>query len=71
MFTPVDPNDGGSPAEGFLLYQGYFEASNVQPIEAMVSMITLERNYESSQKSIQYQDETLNRAVNDLGRVQR
>lgn len=37
----------------------------------MVSMITLERNYESSQKSIQYQDETLNRAVNDLGRVQR
>jgi flagellar basal-body rod protein FlgG len=70
-FVPGNPADTGSPSEDFQLYQGYIESSNVQTVESMVNMITLERNYESSQKAIQYQDETLNRAVNDLGRIQR
>ena len=69
-FMTVDPLDTGIDAEDFQIKQGFLESSNVQTVEAMVNMITLERTYESGQKSIQYQDETLNKAVNDLGRVQ-
>jgi len=70
-FVPKDRTQTGFSPDTFQILQGYIEASNVQTVESLVSMITLERNYESSQKSIQYQDETLNRAVNDLGRIQR
>lgn len=68
-FITTDPGDTGFDAEDFQIRQGFLESSNVQTVEAMVNMITLERTYESGQKSIQYQDETLNKAVNDLGRV--
>jgi flagellar basal-body rod protein FlgG len=49
--------------------QGYLEGSNVNPIEEMVSMITGLRTYEASQKSIQAQDETLDKLVNEVGRT--
>lgn len=57
------------PAEDALIKQGYLEGSNVNPIRAMVEMIAVQRSYESSQKMILAQDETLGKAVNDLGRV--
>lgn len=49
--------------------QGYLERSNVNSIEELVDMIAAMRIYESDQRAIQVQDETLGRAVNDLGRV--
>jgi flagellar basal-body rod protein FlgG len=49
--------------------QGYLEASNVNPVREMVEMITVQRAYEASQRMISAQDETLGKAVNDLGRV--
>lgn len=49
--------------------QGYTEASNVNVILGMTQMITATRLYEMSQKTIQAQDETLAKAVNDVGRV--
>ena len=49
--------------------QGYIERSNVDSIKEMVDMITILRSYEANQKMIQYQDSTLDRAVNDIGRV--
>jgi flagellar basal-body rod protein FlgG len=49
--------------------QGSLEASNVNPIEEMVSMIAGLRTYEASQKSIQAQDETLDKLVNEVGRT--
>jgi len=49
--------------------QGYIERSNVDSISEMVDMITIMRAYEANQKMIQYQDSTLDKAVNDIGRV--
>jgi flagellar basal-body rod protein FlgG len=51
------------------IQQGFVERSNVDSVKEMVDMITVLRAYESNQKLIQYQDSTLERAVNDIGRV--
>jgi len=49
--------------------QGFLESSNVSVVDSMVEMIRFQRNYEANQKSIQSEDDTLNKAVNDIGRV--
>lgn len=51
------------------VHQGYLEASNVNVVEQMVDMINIARAYESNQKVIQAIDGTLEKAVNDVGRV--
>jgi flagellar basal-body rod protein FlgF len=62
---------GVKPEEGptMAVRQGYLEGSNVSTIEEMVDMITTYRFFETDQKAIQMQDETLGKAVNELGRV--
>ncbi|NLX63992.1 MAG: flagellar hook-basal body protein [Clostridiaceae bacterium] len=52
-----------------IIRQGFVERSNVDAIKEMVDMITVLRAYESNQKLIQYQDSTLEKAVNDIGKV--
>lgn len=49
--------------------QGFLEKSNVDAIEVITNMITIMRNYESSQKVIQQMDETLGKTVNEVGSV--
>lgn len=49
--------------------QGYIEDSNVEPILAMVDMIDIFRAFESGQKSIQIQDQTLQRVITEVGVV--
>jgi len=49
--------------------QGFLESSNVSVVDSMVEMIRFQRNYEANQKSIQSEDETLTKAVNDVGNV--
>ncbi len=56
-------------AEGVEIAQGFLEESNVQPVLEMVKMIDVYRSFEAEQRAIQVQDSTLERAVNDLGRV--
>lgn len=51
------------------IHQGFLEASNTNPIQEMVEMITVLRNYESNQKVVQAYDEILQKAVNDVGRI--
>jgi len=51
------------------IVQGYLEQSNVNIIKEMVDMITVIRSYEANQKMIQAHDNTLGRAVNDVGKV--
>ncbi|KAB2953793.1 flagellar hook-basal body protein [Heliorestis acidaminivorans] len=48
---------------------GALERSNVNVIQEMVQMISASRAYEANQKSIQAQDGTLDKAVNELGRA--
>ncbi len=56
-------------AAGVTVSQGDLEQSNVNTISAMVNMINATRSYEVSQKAIQAQDETLGKAVNEVGRM--
>ncbi len=49
--------------------QGYLEQSNVNIVTEMVNMISVIRAYEANQKVLQYQDSTLERAVNEIGTV--
>ena len=56
------------PATG-LIEQGYTEQSNVNVVSEMVEMITITRAYEANQKVIQTEDDMLDKAVNNVGRV--
>ena len=49
--------------------QNVIEQSNVDVIREMVDMIALMRSYEANQRIITSIDETLDRAVNEVGRV--
>lgn len=49
--------------------QGYLETSNMNPISGMVEMINLLREFEANQKAIRMQDEMLEKAANEIGRV--
>ncbi|MDD3415330.1 MAG: flagellar basal-body rod protein FlgF [Lachnospiraceae bacterium] len=51
------------------IYSGYLEASNVQVVSEMVEMINVTRAYETNQKMIQTMDDTLSKAVNNLGQL--
>lgn len=48
---------------------GYLEMSNVQSVQEMVNLISITRQYESNQKIIQTYDDTMDIAVNQLGRL--
>lgn len=48
---------------------GYLERSNLNPVSEMVHLINIMRAYEAGQRAIQVQDQTLDRAVNEVGRV--
>jgi len=57
-----------APFQGSVM-QGYIEQSNVNVVREMVDMISVTRAYEASQKALQAQDSTLDKAVNELGRI--
>jgi len=52
-----------------VVVHGTIEESNVQPLTEMVNMITVMRAYEANQKVIQAIDSTLDKAVNEVGRI--
>ncbi len=48
--------------------QGALEKSNVSVVKEMVEMIQCSRSYETNQKVLTSQDETLNKVVNEVGK---
>jgi len=54
--------------KGYQIMQGTLERSNVNAIREMINMITVSRYYESNQKLLTAQDESLGKAVNELAR---
>jgi len=65
-------NPGQNPSKSALgteIKQGFLEASNVDTVGAMVAMIAYHRNYEADQRVMQSIDQTLSKAVNEVGRV--
>ncbi|HSV57218.1 MAG TPA: flagellar basal-body rod protein FlgF [Magnetospirillaceae bacterium] len=51
------------------VFQGFVEASNVNPVTEMVRMIEVNRAYEANQKTIQSQDAMLGKLINEVVRV--
>ncbi len=49
--------------------QGYLERSNISVVDEMVNIISIQRNYETNSKAMQAEDDTLDIAVNQLGRL--
>jgi flagellar basal-body rod protein FlgF len=60
---------GAQPLQQFNLQVGALERANVSVVQAMVEMIMAMRAYEASHRAVLAQDETLQRAVNDVGKV--
>ncbi|HET6453834.1 MAG TPA: flagellar hook-basal body protein [Armatimonadota bacterium] len=58
----------GSQQPGRII-QGSLEDSNVNVVQEMVSMITGLRAYEANQKAVQAIDQTLDKAINQMGRT--
>lgn len=48
---------------------GYLEMANVQVVSEMVNLISITRAYESNQKIVQAYDETMDIAVNQIGKI--
>lgn len=58
-----------NPDDDVEVYQGYLERSNVDSSHAMIDMMSALRAYEANQKMVQYYDKSLEKAVNEIGRV--
>ena len=58
----------GGPATG-VIAQGALEASNVNIVSEMIKMISAQRAYETNAKTVTTQDNLLDKAVNEVGRV--
>ncbi|MFF2483687.1 flagellar hook-basal body protein [Paenibacillus sp. NPDC058071] len=56
-------------AERVELKQGFIERSNVDAAQASVDLMAALRAYEANQKVVQAYDETLEKAVNQIGRI--
>lgn len=67
LLSPTD----GTVEEDFSgqVLQSYLEQSNVEIVREMVDMISLMRSYEANQRMITAMDGTLEKAVNEVGRV--
>ncbi len=59
---------GGKDKETQVM-QGYIEASNVSIIREMVAMISNMRAYEANQKVVMASDETLGKAITEVGKA--
>lgn len=58
-----------APGERVEVRQGYVERSNVDAAQAAVDLMSALRAYEANQKVIQFYDQSLSKAVNEVGRV--
>jgi flagellar basal-body rod protein FlgG len=67
------PEGGGAgrnaDAQDYSIQQGMLEGANAHPIDQMVKMIEISRQFELGQRAIRLQDETLQQAVTQAGRV--
>jgi flagellar basal-body rod protein FlgG len=71
-FRLDDTAGGVRPINGtdrFEVRQSYIERSNVDSAQSMVDLMSALRAYETNQKVVQYYDKSLEKAVNEVGRV--
>jgi flagellar hook-basal body protein len=66
------PNDSGAAPTKIdrpQILNNYLEASNVSPMREMVSLVSVSRAYEASQKVVQTADDNQDKAIQILGNV--
>lgn len=79
IYAPQDPNgislqagtrfavpDGTEPVENAKLVQGFVEQSNVDPVQEISRMITVQRAYELGQKFLDREDERIRSVISTL-----
>lgn len=66
LYSASQPVQGSAD---YRIKQYYLEASNVDIAGQMTKMIAIMRAYEANQRVIQTQDDTLNKAVNEVGKI--
>jgi flagellar basal-body rod protein FlgG len=67
-FAARNPDDQPRASAGTAVHQGSIEVSNLDMAGAQTQMLELQRAYQASQRLVQYQDEMVGRAVNDIAR---
>ncbi len=67
LFMPINNTEPFEP-EMYMLLQRNLEGSNVNSVNEMVELITVQRNFESTQKAVKTLDDALGKAANDIGR---
>ena len=60
---------GSTPARETEVIQGAIERSNVNPISSLTQLLSMYRQFEASARTIDAFDRTLDRVVNELGRI--
>jgi len=65
-FSLEDPQAAANP---YSIAQGFLESSNVDIGREMIEMLTMYRAYETNQRMVTMIDETVGRAVNEIGRL--
>lgn len=68
LYVPETPGVKGFPSQDFQVKHGFLERSNIVPVKEMLDMIIYFRHYEADTRILMAQDDTLRRAVNDVGR---
>ncbi|MGE3272337.1 MAG: flagellar basal-body rod protein FlgF [Chloroflexota bacterium] len=68
QFVARNDGDQPTPSAGSAVHQNFVEVSNVDMAGAQTMMMELQRAYEANQKLIQYQDEMVGRAVNEIAK---
>jgi flagellar basal-body rod protein FlgF len=58
-----------NPGDDVELFQGFVERSNVDAAQAAIDLMAAQRAYETNQRMVQFYDKSLEKAVNEVGRV--
>jgi flagellar basal-body rod protein FlgG len=68
QFSPRNEGDQPAFSAGTSVHQSSIEVSNLDMAGAQTTMLELQRAYQASQRLIQYQDEMVGRAVNEIAK---
>lgn len=73
LFEMIDdavlPSAYGQEGVNFSLQQRYLEGSNVDSAQSMTELLTAYRAFEANQKVLQAYDKSMDKAVNEIGKV--
>jgi flagellar basal body rod protein FlgG len=69
LLAPNDPSQPAKKIDHPQILNNYLESSNVAPMREMVSLVSVSRAYEASQKVVQTADDNEGQAIQILGNV--